>query len=68
MTSEKGLCRVKIHAASGALVEVVAAPERFDDDTVNLDLAVDPAGRVLVLDPKRRQVRVFVRTDDEAGK
>lgn len=60
VTAEKGLPRVKLYDPAGGLVGVVAGGESFDEDTVGLDLAVDSQGRILVLDPKRGLVRVFV--------
>lgn len=63
VTSEKGFVRVKIHEASGALRSVVAGPDSFDEGTVGLDLAVDSRGRVVLLDPKRRQIRIFEERD-----
>ena len=68
MTSEKGLIRVKIHGPDGSFRCVVAGPDRFDEGTVQLDLAVDSKGRVLVLDPRRKQVRVFVEKKVGFGK
>ncbi|MFQ5808348.1 MAG: NHL repeat-containing protein [Armatimonadota bacterium] len=70
-TSEKGLPRVKVYSPDGTLECVVAAP---DDLSVNpagtvgcegagLDLAIDSEGRLLVLDPCARAVRVFARRD-----
>ena len=64
VTSEKGIPRVKVYDAQGRLLSVVAPPAAFDPDVKGLDLAVDAAGRVLVLDPLRRQVRVFVPKED----
>lgn len=61
VTSEKGLPRVKIYGAEGVLRSVVAPPAAFDERATGLDLAVDSAGRVLVLDPSARAVRTFVR-------
>ena len=61
VTSEKGIVRVKIHNQVGNFVSVVAGPDHFEEDTVGLDLAVDSSGRILVLDPKTRSVRVFVK-------
>lgn len=61
ITSEKGLPRVKVHDDEGTFKSVVAAPADFADGTVGLDLAVDAKGRILVLDPKRRAVRIFVK-------
>ena len=62
-TSEKGLVRVKLYGPDGAFVGVVAGPERFAEDDTGLDLAVDSAGRLLVLDPKAGKLRVFVRKE-----
>jgi len=59
VTAEKGLPRVKIHEPDGSLRCVVAAPDCFADDATGMDLAVDAAGRVLVLDAERKQVRFF---------
>ncbi len=61
ITSEKGLPRVKVHDDEGNFKSVVAAPADFADGTVGLDLAVDAKGRILVLDPKRCEVRIFVK-------
>lgn len=73
VTAEKGLTRVKLYDASGKFVGVVAPPsafQRHDDlcesnlelaDRAALDVAVDAAGRVLVLDPVTAELRVFVR-------
>ena len=51
---------MKLYDANGAFAGVVAGPERFAPDAAGLDVAVSPDGRVFVLDPKRRSVRVFV--------
>lgn len=71
ITCEKGLPRVKLHAADGALVGVVAGVESFpenaragarrgaDGTLGGLDAAADSAGNVLVLDLVTAQVRVF---------
>lgn len=60
VTSEKGIPRVKVLRRDGTLDCVVAGP---DDLSVSadsgLDLSVDGEGRVLVLDPHARLVRVF---------
>jgi len=61
VTAEKGIPRVKVYSAEGVFECVVAAPDRFGKDAVGLDLAVDSLGRVLVLDPQAKKVRVFVR-------
>jgi len=59
VTSEKGLPRVKVLRPNGELDCVVAAGDRLAAGVAGLDLAVDQAGRVLVLDPKSRAVRAF---------
>jgi len=59
VTSEKGLVRVKIHSPSGDFKCVVAQPDQFEKETRGLDLAVDSEDRVIVLDPMRKQVRIF---------
>ena len=41
-------------------MSVVATPDSFNEGTKGLDLAVDSKDRILVLDPERNQVRVFV--------
>ena len=60
VTSEKGIPTVKIYSPAGRLESVVATAEmlaRLPDQCGNpyrpigLDVAVDPSGRVLVLDP-----------------
>ncbi len=67
-TSEKGsLLRVKRYTPQGRFDCVVAAPDAFDEGTMEADVAVDARGRVLVADPKRKTVRVFVRTPDEVA-
>jgi DNA-binding beta-propeller fold protein YncE len=65
VTSEKGLPRVKTYGPEGDFADVVAAPAQFAEGVTGLDLAVDIAGRVLVLDPSARTVRVFERKAPE---
>lgn len=59
LTSEKGIVRVKIHDQTGKFSSVVATPDQFDKGTTGLDLALDSEGRVIILDPSRKQVRIF---------
>ena len=61
VTSEKGLARVKTYTAGGELVSVVAPPAAFAEGTTGLDVAADSRGRILVLDPLAKKVRVFVK-------
>ena len=74
VTAEKGIPRVKVHAADGRFECVVAGPKQLaptktiTEETrtqfklLAVDLAVDSGGRVLVLDPARRSVRIFNKT------
>jgi len=66
VTSEKGLPRVKVFSASGEFESVVAAPVSFAEGTAGLDVAADSTGRVLVLDPVAKTVRVFMRKEKDA--
>lgn len=59
VTSEKGIARVKVYNRLGELVSIVAAPDQFSEGVVGLDLAVDSSGRIYVLDPKKKVVRIF---------
>jgi hypothetical protein len=73
VTAEKGIPRIKVYSPKGELECVVADPQmlgqtvssaQLNEDsghTPTFDVAVDSSGRVLVLDPLTRQVRVFVR-------
>lgn len=65
VTSEKGIERVKIHLPSGAFDEMVAGPNQFTAGTKDLDLAVDSNDRVLVMDPYRGLIRIFVKNEQE---
>ena len=71
VTCEKGLTRVKVYDPEGNFVAVVAGPEQFVEaghacdvsancQTGGLDVAVDPQGRILVLDPLAGDIRVYV--------
>ncbi|MBI5723770.1 MAG: hypothetical protein HZA50_07430 [Planctomycetes bacterium] len=61
VTAEKGLPRVKLYDETGMFAGVVAGPDEFDVQTPWLDVAADSKGRVLVLDPVRKAVLVYVR-------
>ncbi len=60
VTSEKGIERIKVYSPTGVFKCIVATPDSFNEGTKGLDLAVDSKDRILVLDPERKQVRVFV--------
>ena len=65
VTYEKTLQRVKVYSPDGKLVNVAAGPNEFSDhpkdSTVVPDIAVGRDGRILVLDPVRKVVRIFKR-------
>lgn len=56
-TAEKGAERVKVYGSDGRFECVVAGPDQLDTQVA--DLAVDRDGRILVLDPKAKSVRIF---------
>jgi len=58
------ILRVKIIRPDGSLVGLVAGPEAFDPQTPHLNVGVGTDGRLLVLDPLRRQIRVFERKQE----
>lgn len=60
VTSEKGIERIKIYAPDGRFSCVVAGPGSFIEGTSGLDVAVDSEHRIVVLDPEKKQVRIFV--------
>jgi len=61
VTSEKGIERVKIYSPKGEFLCIVAPPSAFIEGTRGLDLAVDSKDRIIVLDPEKKQLRVFVK-------
>ncbi len=65
VTSEKGIARIKVYNRLGNLVSVVAGPDSFADGTVGLNLAVDSAQRILVLDPHQKMVRIYEKISDQ---
>lgn len=59
ITCEKGIFRVKEYKPSGELVGVVAAPVKFEEDQKIPDVCCDDQGRVYVLDPQKKMIRIF---------
>jgi len=66
VTAEKNIPRVKVHASSGRFVGVVAGAEEFAESEGLIDVAADARGRVFVLDPAAKAVRIFERKPDKA--
>jgi len=76
VTCEKGLVRVKVYNSEGEFVGVVAGPRQLVRDgelrvcdlpeacqAGGFDVAVDPAGHVLVLDTIKNVVRIFSKIE-----
>ncbi|MCK9421599.1 MAG: hypothetical protein M0Q38_03280 [Bacteroidales bacterium] len=61
VTSEKGIERIKIYTSGGKFNSIVALSASFEEGTKGLDLAVDSRDRVIVLDPVKLMVRIFVK-------
>ncbi|MDP6636194.1 MAG: NHL repeat-containing protein [Phycisphaerae bacterium] len=65
VTYEKTLQRVKVYSPEGKLNNVAAGPNEFTDQPKDTnivpDIAVDRNGRILVLDPIRKTLRIFKR-------
>ncbi len=80
VTAEKGIPRVKVYNSEGEFVCVVAGPEvllptpsanaetRTEHKLKVLALAADSRGRVLILDPGSRSVRIFQAKQREKDK
>ncbi len=77
VTCEKGLVRVKVYDSEGEFQGVVAGPSQLIREgeakvcelpeqcqSGGFDVAVDPAGRVIVLDTIKNIVRIFTRIQD----
>ncbi len=67
VTTEKGIPRIKIHNQLGDFVTMVASAQQFDEDTDGLDVVVDSKERVVVIDPSRKQLRIFQTKSEEAS-
>jgi hypothetical protein len=59
VTSEKGIERIKVYDINGNFKYLVAGSDSFIEGTTGLDLAVDSKDRILVLDPGKKQIRIF---------
>jgi len=65
VTTEKGLPRVKVYAADGTFAALVAGSVQLGQDAGLLDVAVDAAGRILVLDAADRSIRIYEEQPDD---
>ncbi len=59
VTVEKKPDLVKTYRDDGTFVHVVAGPKAFQPKTFIPDVAVDSRGRVVIVDPKAKSVRIF---------
>jgi hypothetical protein len=59
VTAEKGLARVKQYDSDGKFQCVVATPQAFAENMMGLDVATDSTGKLYVLEPGTKVVRVF---------
>jgi hypothetical protein len=65
VTAEKGTPRVKVFDAQGNLESVVTTD--FAPQAAGIDVAADMAGRVWVLDPASREVRIYASRNVEVA-
>lgn len=77
VTSEKGVPRIKVYSEFGEFQCVVAGPQelgiaeselgdaRSGQAKAVFDVAADSQARILVLDPRRKSVRIFTRNTTE---
>jgi hypothetical protein len=63
VTAEKITPRVKVYDAQGKMLAFIG-PEFFSKEAAGLALAIDPAGRLFVMDPGDGKVRVFQQTKE----
>ncbi len=68
LTAEKGTNfeTVKVFDRDGHLMSVVAGPDRFDPGTRYLQVAWSHDGQAVVLDPARKQVRLFSQIEKDS--
>ena len=79
VTSEKGLPRIKVYSEHGEFQSAIAGPSQLEiakhaigdprsgNGAIAFDVAVDSAGRVLVLDDRKNCVRVFTELNQSAA-
>jgi hypothetical protein len=65
VTAEKGIERIKVYSPAGVFSCVVAGPGSFIEGTRGIDVAVDSKDRILVLDPEKKEVRIFTMKKPE---
>jgi len=62
VTAEKGRPRIKVSDPDGRPLAVIGQ-DHFTAESRGIDVAVDPQGRIVAVDPARDEVLVFVRED-----
>ncbi len=68
VTCEKGIPRLKVYSQAGRLECVLAGPEQLNPGGPGLDVAVDRAGRILLLDPNAGLVRIYGKSTTRGAK
>ena len=63
VTSEKGIERIKMYRPDGKFECMIATPGMFIEGTKGLDLAADSKGRIIVLDPGKKLIRIFSKSE-----
>ncbi len=64
VTSEKGIPRVKVYNTDGEFVTAVVGMEGLATETEPCDVATDSTGRIYVLDPGAKVVRIFLAGEE----
>jgi hypothetical protein len=65
LTAEKGVPRIRVHTADGALEAVVAGPETLGETNhEGFDVAVDGNGRIYALDRRDGMLRLYEKRTD----
>lgn len=68
VTTEKGIPRIKLYTRTGEFVCVIASPVLFNEGSAGLDCAAGPGGKVYVLDPVKKGIRIFDKRSSPWGK
>jgi hypothetical protein len=63
ITSEKGMVRIKVYDASGEMISVVAAPDKFMEEGHAPEVVADSAGIIYALDFDRNTIRIFEKKE-----
>lgn len=59
ITTEKGIVRVKKYSPQGEFIGALAGPESFMQSSTGLEIAINSANEILVLEPAMQCIHVF---------